>query len=134
EYPDETRAGYATPQDALVALSEAGARRRYPNGMREDVRRAFDHELTVTAELNYAPYFLTVHEIVQFARQKGILCQGRGSAANSVICYASASPRATPSRCRSRSSRSSPPNGPGPPITDADFGHSGAGGGFHPSI
>ena len=87
EYPDETRQGYATPQDALIALAEDGARRRYPNGIGEGVRKALDHELAITAELKYAPYFLTVHEIVRFARSKGILCQGRGSAANSVICY-----------------------------------------------
>ncbi|MFL5104872.1 MAG: PHP domain-containing protein, partial [Xanthobacteraceae bacterium] len=87
DYPDETRQGYATPQEALVALTEQGVRRRYPDGMRLDIRRALDHELAVTAELNYAPYFLTVHDIVRFARSKGILCQGRGSAANSVICY-----------------------------------------------
>src|SRR5262249_5418232 len=55
EYPDELRRGYATPQDALVALAEQGVRRRYPNGMRRDIRRALDHELAVTAELKYAP-------------------------------------------------------------------------------
>ncbi|MGB8547132.1 MAG: PHP domain-containing protein, partial [Xanthobacteraceae bacterium] len=62
EYPDETRKGYATPQDALVAFVESGARRRYPKGMSPKIRRALDHELAVTAELNYAPYFLTVHD------------------------------------------------------------------------
>src|SRR5262249_3464149 len=60
EYPDERRGGYATPQEALVALAEAGARKRYPDGLRADIRRALDHELAVTAELKYAPYFLTV--------------------------------------------------------------------------
>jgi error-prone DNA polymerase len=87
EYPDETRQGYATPQEALVAFVEEGARQRYPNGMSPKVRRALDHELAVTAELKYAPYFLTVHDIVQFSKSKGILCQGRGSAANSAICF-----------------------------------------------
>jgi error-prone DNA polymerase len=87
EYPDETRQGYATPHEALVAFVEEGARQRYPNGMSPKVRRALDHELAVTAELKYAPYFLTVHDIVQFSKSKGILCQGRGSAANSVICF-----------------------------------------------
>ena len=62
-------------------------RHRYPNGMRAKVRHALDKEFAITAELKYAPYFLTVHDIVRFARSKGILCQGRGSAANSVICY-----------------------------------------------
>ncbi|MPZ39432.1 MAG: DNA polymerase III subunit alpha [Rhizobiales bacterium] len=87
EYPKETRQGYATPQDALIALVKEGEQRRYPNGMKPHVREALNKELTITAELKYAPYFLTVHDIVRFARSKGILCQGRGSAANSVICY-----------------------------------------------
>jgi len=88
EYPDETRKGFATPQDALVAFAQAGARRRYPDGIPEKVGHALAEELKLIGELNYAPFFLTVHDIVQFAREKEkILCQGRGSAANSVICY-----------------------------------------------
>jgi error-prone DNA polymerase len=88
EYPDETRKGYATPQDALVAFAEAGARRRYPDSIPPKVRHALNEELRLIGKLNYAPFFLTVHDIVQFARDKErILCQGRGSAANSVICY-----------------------------------------------
>jgi error-prone DNA polymerase len=88
EYPDETRKGYATPQDALVAFAEAGAQRRYPGGIPPKVRHALSEELRLIGELKYAPFFLTVHDIVQFARdQAKILCQGRGSAANSVICY-----------------------------------------------
>jgi error-prone DNA polymerase len=89
EYPEETRKGFATPQDALVAFAEEGARRRFPNGMEPKVRYALDQELRIVGELNYAPFFLTVHDIVQYARRPdvAILCQGRGSAANSVICY-----------------------------------------------
>jgi error-prone DNA polymerase len=87
EYPDEKRHGFATPQDALIAFVEDGIKWRYPQGMRADIREALDKEIIVTAQLKYAPYFLTVHDIVQFAKSKGILCQGRGSAANSVICY-----------------------------------------------
>ena len=87
EYPDENRLGYATPQEALVALANEGFARRYPNGARPKVRLALDRELEMTLKLNYAKYFLTVHDIVNFANRKGILCQGRGSAANSVICY-----------------------------------------------
>ena len=63
------------------------AQRRYPERRQPKVRHALDRELEFTGELNYAPYFLTVYDIVTFARSKGILCQGRGSAANSVICY-----------------------------------------------
>jgi error-prone DNA polymerase len=86
-YPTEIPQGYTTAQEALVALTEAGARRRYPHGMPAQVRHALNHELEVIGKLNYAPFFLTVHHIVEFARSKGILCQGRGSAANSAICY-----------------------------------------------
>ncbi len=88
EYPDETRKGFATPQEALVAFAQAGAQRRYPNGIPLKVRHALAEELRLIGELNYAPFFLTVHDVVQFARnEEKILCQGRGSAANSVICY-----------------------------------------------
>ena len=87
EYPEETCQGFTTPQDALVALVREGERFRYPNGTSAKIRNALDKELAITAELNYAPYFLTVYDIVRFAKSKGILCQGRGSAANSVICY-----------------------------------------------
>lgn len=87
EYPDETRVGYATPQDALVAFVKEGVQRRYPNGIDPKTQGVLDHEIAVIDDLGYAPYFLTVHDIVLAARARGILCQGRGSAANSVICY-----------------------------------------------
>jgi error-prone DNA polymerase len=89
EYADEARAGYATPQAALQAFAEAGLKRRFPDGAPPKVRRALDEELRLIGELGYAPFFLTVDEIVKYARSltPPILCQGRGSAANSVICY-----------------------------------------------
>ena len=87
EYPEETCEGYTTPQDALTAFTEEGARQRYPGGIPAKVRHALDHELKLIESLNYAPYFLTVYDIVRFARLQGILCQGRGSAANSAVCY-----------------------------------------------
>jgi error-prone DNA polymerase len=89
EYADETRQGYATPLEALVAFAEAGLRRRYPGEIPKAVRHALTQELKLIGELDYAPFFLTVDEIVKFAREQTppILCQGRGSAANSVICY-----------------------------------------------
>ncbi len=89
EYADETRAGYATPQEALVAFANEGFAKRFPNGAPAKVRQALDAELKLIGELGYAPFFLTVDEIVKFARSLDppILCQGRGSAANSVICY-----------------------------------------------
>lgn len=88
EYPDETVEGYATAQAALEALSWAGAVKRYPDGIPQGVTTSLERELGIVANLNYAPYFLTVADIVRFARdERGILCQGRGSAANSTICY-----------------------------------------------
>src|SRR5260370_4176289 len=87
EYPEEMRAGFATPQDALVHLAWEGAAARYPDGIPDNVRQSLDHELALIAKLNYAPYFLTVHHIVGYARSQNILCQGRGSAANSAVCY-----------------------------------------------
>ncbi len=86
EYPSEA-AGDETPTARLDRLARAGLDWRYPAGAPDRVRRMLDHELRLIARLKYEPYFLTVHDIVQFARSRGILCQGRGSAANSVVCY-----------------------------------------------
>ena len=87
DYPDELREGFASEQDALAAFALEGARQRYPGGVPIAVTHAIDHELALVGKLNYAAYFLTVHDIVRFARSRGILCQGRGSAANSCICF-----------------------------------------------
>ncbi|QXX73468.1 error-prone DNA polymerase [Methylovirgula sp. HY1] len=87
EYPEELREGFASSQEALEAFAHEGAARRYPDGVPERVKQALLHELKLVAALAYAPYFLTVHDIVRFARGQGILCQGRGSAANSVLCF-----------------------------------------------
>ena len=87
DYPEELREGYATPQDALAAFADEGAARRYPGGVPAHVTQAIAHELDLVRQMNYAPYFLTVHDIVRFARSRGILCQGRGSAANSTLCF-----------------------------------------------
>ena len=87
EYPDEPVPAGTTPQRHLEALTWEGAARCYPGGIPAGVRSALTHELELIAELGYAPYFLTVYDIVRFARGKGILCQGRGSAANSAVCY-----------------------------------------------
>ncbi|MGR3323425.1 MAG: error-prone DNA polymerase [Pseudooceanicola sp.] len=86
EYPSEIAAG-ETPTDRLSRLAHAGLKWRYPQGAPERVRGLLAHELTLIGKLKYEPYFLTVHDIVDFARSRGILCQGRGSAANSVVCY-----------------------------------------------
>ncbi len=87
QYPEEVEDPSLTPQQTLEKLVQESAPRRYPEGLPEDVGRQLRHELQLIAELSYAPYFLTVNSIVRFARSKGILCQGRGSAANSAVCY-----------------------------------------------
>lgn len=86
DYPDEGLEG-ETPSQRLRRLAEQGLIWRYPAGAPAKVRAMLEHELTLIAKLKYEPYFLTVHDIVDFARSRGILCQGRGSAANSVVCY-----------------------------------------------
>ena len=85
-YPDEAGTG-ETPQSRLERLARAGLERRRGRPSRDE-RGKLDKELSIVAELGYAPYFLTVHDIVSHARGLGILCQGRGSAANSIICWA----------------------------------------------
>jgi error-prone DNA polymerase len=86
EYPDEVSEG-ETPQDRLERLTYEGLKRRYPNGASDRVHGLVEKELKIVAELGYPAYFLTVYDIVSFARSVGILCQGRGSAANSILCY-----------------------------------------------
>jgi error-prone DNA polymerase len=87
EYPDEPVPPGKTAMQHLTDLAWAGAEWRYPGGPPEKVRRLLTEELSLIAELNYPNYFLTVHDIVRWAREKGILCQGRGSAANSAVCF-----------------------------------------------
>ena len=87
EYPDEVAADGRTPRETLATLTWAGAAERYPDGIPPKVRSAIEHELALIAQLEYEPYFLTVEDIVRKARELGILCQGRGSAANSAVCY-----------------------------------------------
>ncbi|MEE4119101.1 MAG: error-prone DNA polymerase [Paracoccaceae bacterium] len=86
EYPSEI-AGGETADARLARLAREGLAWRYPSGAPERVQQLMEHELTLIGKLGYAPYFLTVHDIVAFARSRDILCQGRGSAANSVVCY-----------------------------------------------
>ena len=87
QYPQEEQLPGESVQQSLERLTWEGADERYPAGIPEKVEKLLRHELQLIAELNYAPYFLTVNAIVQFARGQGILCQGRGSAANSAVCY-----------------------------------------------
>ncbi|WP_425098008.1 error-prone DNA polymerase [Tropicibacter sp. S64] len=87
EYPSEIT-GRETAAERLSRLAHEGLRWRYPQGAPQKVVAMLEHELTLIAKLRYEPYFLTVRDIVAFARSRDILCQGRGSAANSVVCYA----------------------------------------------
>ncbi|HEX4146788.1 MAG TPA: error-prone DNA polymerase [Pirellulales bacterium] len=87
EYPEELAPPGETPLAYLTRLAWSGARRRYPAGVPPRIVGLIEHELTLIAQLRYEAYFLTVYDLVRFARERGILCQGRGSAANSVVCY-----------------------------------------------
>lgn len=87
EYPSENT-GHETAAERLARLAQEGLAWRYPQGIPPHAQKQLDHELTLIGKLGYEPYFLTVNDIVAFARARGILCQGRGSAANSITCYA----------------------------------------------
>ncbi|MEO1227152.1 MAG: error-prone DNA polymerase, partial [Pseudomonadota bacterium] len=86
-YPDEPVPPGKTPQEHLEDLTWAGAAWRFPDGISDEVREKLVKELAIIKNRDYAPYFLTVHDIVRWAREQGILCQGRGSAANSSVCF-----------------------------------------------
>ncbi len=87
EYPEELVPDGVTSIEHLTALTWRGAKLRYPDGVPQKVRDLIQHELTLIEELHYEAYFLTVYDLVRFARERKILCQGRGSAANSVVCF-----------------------------------------------
>lgn len=122
-YPHEMREGYATPQEALVALTREGLRKRFPGGAPDKVLYALERELDLIGELSYAPYFLTVHEIVEFARSRNILCQGRGSAANSVICFCLGITEVNPTEIDLLFERFLSKERGEPPDIDVDFEH-----------
>ena len=87
EYPEELVPRGLRPIDHLANLTWQGAAQRYPRGVPERIRELVRHELRLIEDLQYEAYFLTVYDMVRFARERGILCQGRGSAANSVVCF-----------------------------------------------
>ena len=86
-YPREVVPEGMSPIEHLRELTEAGIRERWERPISPGLRTQIEKELELIEELHYEPYFLTVHDIVRFARSRGILCQGRGSAANSAVCY-----------------------------------------------
>jgi len=124
EYPEEIVPAGETPASYLRQLTDAGLARRYgKSGCPPDVRELIEHELGLIAELRYEPYFLTVHDIVAFARSRGILCQGRGSAANSAVCYALGITEVDPSRMSMLFERFLSKERNEPPDIDVDFEH-----------
>jgi error-prone DNA polymerase len=123
EYPDEPVPAGKNPQAHLEQLADEGAAWRFPEGVPEAVKAALRRELDIIAQLSYAPYFLTVHDIVKFAREQGILCQGRGSAANSVVCYCLGVTAVNPMEIDLLFERFIAPERNEPPDIDVDFEH-----------
>ena len=123
EYPEENVPPGETPATYLRRLTYEGAARRYPKGVPERVRIALDSELALVAELHYEPYFLTVYDIVRFARDQKILCQGRGSAANSAMCYCLHITEVDPARATLLFERFISKERNEPPDIDVDFEH-----------
>jgi error-prone DNA polymerase len=123
QYPDEVSEPGKTPQQTLAELTWEGARRRYPEGVPDKVVRGLRHELGLIESLGYAPYFLTVNSIVRFARSQDILCQGRGSAANSAVCYVLGITSIDPERNDLLFERFVSQERKEPPDIDVDFEH-----------
>ena len=123
EYPDEVVPQHLTPAEQLCFLTEQGAEKRWPNGLSKTVRQQIDYELKVIGELQYECYFLTVHDIVAFARSRHILCQGRGSAANSVVCYCLFITEVNPDQISLLFERFISTERNEPPDIDVDFEH-----------
>jgi error-prone DNA polymerase len=123
QYPNEAVIPGMTPQAALDKMSWDAAREKFPDGVPERYSAQLRHELAMIGQLDYAPYFLTVHSIVKFARSRGILCQGRGSAANSCVCYLLGITSIDPVQHELLFERFVSPERPEPPDIDVDFEH-----------
>ncbi len=123
EYPDELVPAGHTPASWLRRLTEDGLRWRFPAGVPAKVADLVEHELGLIAELRYEPFFLTVHDVVRYAREQRILCQGRGSAANSVVCYALGITEVDPARMNVLFERFVSRERDEPPDIDVDFEH-----------
>ena len=115
--------GGETPMDKLIRLTWEGARKRYPDGIPSDVATTIRHEFALIEHKKIAPYFLTVHEIVEYARSQEILCQGRGSAANSAVCYCLGITSVDPSKTTVLFERFLSNARDEPPDIDVDFEH-----------
>jgi error-prone DNA polymerase len=123
EYPHELVPPGETPASHLRALTERGCRWRWPEGESPKVRGLIEHELALITELRYEAYFLTVHDIVSHARSIGILCQGRGSAANSAVCFCLGVTEVDPERMEMLVERFISKERNEPPDIDVDFEH-----------
>ncbi|MCH1989615.1 error-prone DNA polymerase, partial [Achromobacter xylosoxidans] len=123
EYPDEIIPRGHTPATYLRQETLAGAARRFPDGTPDYVSEQIEKELALIADLHYEAYFLTVYDIVQYARRHGILCQGRGSAANSVVCYCLGITEVDPRRGNNLFERFISKERNEPPDIDVDFEH-----------
>src|SRR5690606_3776141 len=123
QYPREIVPQGMSPSSYLRQETFAGARKRYPGGISEPVRIQLESELTIIAGLQYEPYFLTVYDIVQFARSRNILCQGRGSAANSAVCYCLGITEVNPENGNALFARFISQARKEPPDIDVDFEH-----------
>ncbi len=123
EYPAAPVSGGRTVQEELAHLAWQGAEVRWPDGVTDKMRAQITHELELIGSLGYAPYFLTVYDIVCFARERGILCQGRGSAANSAVCYCLTITAVDPARMDLLFERFVSAARDEPPDIDVDFEH-----------
>ena len=123
EYPREIVPDGYTPAGWLRHLTEHGKRGRWPGGAPEAVEKMVAHELDLIEELRYEAYFLTVHDIVSYARSRNILCQGRGSAANSAVCFCLGITEVDPARSRMLFERFISRERNEPPDIDVDFEH-----------
>ncbi|WP_454728016.1 MULTISPECIES: error-prone DNA polymerase [Cupriavidus] len=123
EYPDELVPDGRPPTEYLREEAYIGANRRFPKGIPLAVQTQLEHELALIAEMHYEPYFLTVYDIVRFARSNGILCQGRGSAANSAVCYCLGITEVDPARGNLLFERFISKERGEPPDIDVDFEH-----------
>ncbi len=122
-YPQGAVRREESPMDCLRRLTKAGAEQRYPQGMPEKIQTQVAHELALIDELGYAMYFITVHDIVKFAIDNHILCQGRGSAANSAVCYCLAITAVDPAESQLLFERFISRERKEPPDIDVDFEH-----------
>ncbi|NIL92965.1 MAG: DNA polymerase III subunit alpha [Woeseiaceae bacterium] len=123
EYPDEIVPDGETPASYLRKLTEQGMQVRWPGGVPQKVIDIVEHELALIADLGYEPYFLTVYDIVAYARSQNILCQGRGSAANSAVCYCLGITEVDPGRMAMLVERFISKERNEPPDIDVDFEH-----------